>query len=441
VSFLRQRLLPLLNSQVSRDSIKILILKITGTGLSFISVVLLSRNLGTDGYGIYTYIIAIVSVLSIPASAGLPQLVIRETSRNLAINEPSKVRGLWQWATGVVIKNSIFVIILAIITILLYSKAEENAGIILWALILVPLSALSDLRSSCLTGLQKIGLGQLPELLIRPGIFVLILFTFTILFNINLTPQKAMAMNVFSAFLGFIAGAWLLLRHTPLGIKGTKPFYESQAWRSSLWSFSMLAGINALYSNIDVIILGLFLSAKDVGIYKIASQMAIFASFGLQAINVAVGPRFARLYALSEKEKLQRLVTLSARAVLFFNLFVTLFFIIAGKKLLSLVFGTAFVESYEPLLILLIGQFVNSAAGSVGLILNMTGHENDTVKGRTIALITNIVLNFTLIPILGLIGSAIATAMSMIVWNTILWWIVWKKTGINSLAFGRGLGL
>jgi O-antigen/teichoic acid export membrane protein len=167
VSFLRQRLLPLLNSQVSRDSIKILILKITGTGLSFISVVLLSRNLGTDGYGIYTYIIAIVSVLSIPASAGLPQLVIRETSRNLAINEPSKVRGLWQWATGVVIKNSIFVIILAIITILLYSKAKENAGIILWALILVPLSALSNLRSSCLTGLQKIGLGQLPELLIR----------------------------------------------------------------------------------------------------------------------------------------------------------------------------------------------------------------------------------------------------------------------------------
>jgi len=438
MSFLRQRLSLLLNSQVSRDSLTILFLKITGAGLTFISVVLLSRHLGADGYGIYSYITAIVYVLSIPASAGLPQLVIRETSRNLAINESSKVRGLWQWATGVVVKNSIFVIILAIITILLYSRAKENAGIILWALMLVPLSALSNLRSSCLTGLQKIGLGQLPELLIRPGIFVLILLAFTILFNINLTPPKAMAVNVFSAFLGFIAGAWLLLRHTPSGIKETKPFYESQAWRSSLWSFTMMSGIEAFYSNIDIIILGLFLSAKSVGIYKIATQMATFASFGFQAINVAVGPRFARLYALGEKGKLQRLVTLSTRAMLIFNLFITFFFVIMGKIFLSVIFGTDFVEGYEPLLILLIGQFINSAAGPVGLILNMTGHENDTVKGRAIALITSIVLNFTLIPFFGIIGAAIASAMSMTVWNVMLWWIVWKRIGINSLAFGRG---
>jgi len=266
----------------------------------------------------------------------------------------------------------------------------------------------------------------------------LIILAFTILFNINLSPQKAMAMNVFSAFLGFLTGAWLLLRHTPSGIKEAKPLYESQKWRSSLRSFTMLSGINALYSNIDLLIVGLFLTPVDIGIYRIASQMALFSSFGLQAINVAVGPRFARLYALNEKEKLQRLVTLSARAVLIFNLFITLFFLIAGKGLLSMVFGAAFIGSYEPLLILLIGQFINSAAGSVGLILNMTGHENDTAKGITIALITNIVLNFLLIPVLGLIGAAIASAISMIVWNAILWWIVRKKTGINSLAFGRG---
>ena len=439
MSFLRQKLFPLLNSQVSRDSFKILILKITGAGLTLISVVLLSRHLGADGYGLYSYIISIITILSIPASAGLPQLVIRETSRNLAIKEPGKIRGLWQWAIGIVIKNSIFVIIIAILTILLYSRAKENAGIILWALMLVPLSALGNLRSSCLTGLQKIGLGQLPELLIRPGVFILIILAFTILFNINLSPQKAMAMNVFSAFLGFLTGAWLLLRHTPSGIKEAKPLYESQNWRSSLWSFTMLLGINIIYSNLDIIILGLFLSSKDIGIYKIAFQVALFASFGLQAINVAVGPRFARLYALGEKEKLQRLVTLSTRAMLIFNLFITLFFIIAGKKLLSLVFGTAFIGSYEPLLILLIGQFVNSAAGSVGIILNMTGHEKDTVKGRAIALLTNIVLNFILIPFFGIIGAAITSAISMMIWNVMLWWIVWKRTGINSLAFGRGV--
>lgn len=99
-----------------------------------ISAIILSRHLGVGGYGLYSDIIAIVSILSIPASAGLPQPIIRKTSLNLATKEFQMIRGLWQWAAGIVIKNSIFIIIVALITILLYSRARENAGIILWAL-------------------------------------------------------------------------------------------------------------------------------------------------------------------------------------------------------------------------------------------------------------------------------------------------------------------
>jgi len=78
---------------------------------------------------------------------------------------------------------------------------------------------------------------------------------------------------------------------------------------------------------------------------------------------------------------------------------------------------------------------VNSAAGSVGMLLNMTRYERDTAKGLAVSAILNVVLNLLLIPLLGIIGAAIATAVSLITWKVLLWWVVRWRLGINSLAF------
>jgi O-antigen/teichoic acid export membrane protein len=69
------------------------------------------------------------------------------------------------------------------------------------------------------------------------------------------------------------------------------------------------------------------------------------------------------------------------------------------------------------LMILTVGQFVNAAAGSVGNILNMTNNQNVLQNTALISTITNIFFNFILIPILGIKGAAISTAISGILWN------------------------
>jgi O-antigen/teichoic acid export membrane protein len=138
---------------------------------------------------------------------------------------------------------------------------------------------------------------------------------------------------------------------------------------------------------------------------------------------------------MGEKKKLQRLVTNSARVILIFNLFLTIGFVVLGKIFLIKVFGVSYESAYIPLLIMLGGQLVNSGAGSVAMLLNMTNHERETAKGITIAAVLNIFFNLILIPKWGIIGSSIATVISLITWNIILWWIVRDKLRINSLAF------
>jgi len=58
-------------------------------------------------------------------------------------------------------------------------------------------------------------------------------------------------------------------------------------------------------------------------------------------------------------------------------------------------------------------------SGSVGVIMQMTGHQKVYQNIVLIALILNIVLNFTLIPLYGILGAAIATVVSISSWNII----------------------
>jgi O-antigen/teichoic acid export membrane protein len=138
--------------------------------------------------------------------------------------------------------------------------------------------------------------------------------------------------------------------------------------------------------------------------------------------------------------KLQRLVTVSARIILFLNLAITIGFVLLGKLFLRQIFGAPYEAAYIPLLILLGGQLVNSGVGSVAMLLNMTRHEHETAKGMTLAAALNVVLNLLLLPRAGIVGSAIATAVSLIIWNMLLWWAVQKKLHINSLAFYFDIG-
>ena len=80
-----------------------------------------------------------------------------------------------------------------------------------------------------------------------------------------------------------------------------------------------------------------------------------------------------------------------------------------------------------------------AAAAPAGIILNMTGHQNDSVKilALALALAVNVALCGLLIPMLGSIGAALATAATMTLWNGLMAIAVWRRLGIKAyVTFG-----
>jgi O-antigen/teichoic acid export membrane protein len=71
----------------------------------------------------------------------------------------------------------------------------------------------------------------------------------------------------------------------------------------------------------------------------------------------------------------------------------------------------------------------------VGLILNMVGLERITALGVVVAAVINVFLNVLLIPFLGTLGAAVATSVSLIVWNVLLAIWLFKATGFVSTLY------
>jgi O-antigen/teichoic acid export membrane protein len=428
----------LLTSQLGRETLGSMSLKLANVGLSFITTVFLARLLSPSDYGMYTLVYAMVSLLFVPSEFGLPTLVVRETARGMLNQDYASVKGVWRWTRRTTTLISLTLVVVTLVGIWLFkdSLTSQRLKTLLWGLALVPLIALGDLRGAALSGLHRVAISQLPEFLVRPGIFALLLVIVALDGNSSFSAPLAMALYVISSASAFGIGAWLLWRATPLQVRDVLPSYNNRLWLLNALPLALIGGLQLINQQASFLIQGFFLPDAAIGIYRIASQVALLASFGLMTINLVLTPRFATLFAQGDMKTLQYLVTASARVILIINIVLTVGFIVWGKLFLFLAFGSPYETAFIPLVILLVGQLINSGMGSVGLLLNMSGHERETARGLIVAALLNVILNLLLIPRWGINGSSFAASISLIIWNVLLWLAVRKKLGINSLAFG-----
>jgi O-antigen/teichoic acid export membrane protein len=417
-------------------------LRVANAGFALLTSVLLARLLGPSGYGVYAFAFSVVMLLALPTQAGLPTLLVREVARYEEQGRWDLIRGLLRRSNQAVVLLAFGVGGVAAVVVLLAGPGPGSlqATTFLWALTLLPLMALGNLRGAALRGLRRVVQGQLPEFLVRPGLLLLALAVALLLgpslsSPFELTPPLAMALHAASALVAFAVGIWLLRRELPSTVRGAAPAYETRAWLGSLLPLTMLAGMQLIAGQMDVVLLGLLASAREVGIYRVAWSVSLPVLFTLTGVNLVVAPYFSRAFAAGDVAQLQRLATWSARVAAAVAVPAALVLMLAGGPILGFVFGDEFAVGATALALLAAGQLCSVIAGSVGTILNMTGHERDTMVGVGIAAAVNLILNLILIPKFGMNGAAVATMVSLVIWNSVLVLRVGTRLGIASVAW------
>ena len=422
-----------LREQLLKAASGTLLLRVTSLVAMFIGSVVLARALGPAGLGVYSLVFAIVTLLALPAQVGIPTLLVRETAKAQAKEDWSVLSGLWRWSTRIIFLSSMLITLGAFLVVLMGGErlGSELVYTLMAGLVLVPLIALGNARGAALRGLRFIVRGQLPETVIRP-VLLLVFVGGLLALGANVSSEKAMALHAAAAAIAFLIGAALLWRARPNAMIGVEAdFSRTQQWLKAAIPLALIGALQIVSNQAGILLLGGFRAEDEVGIYKVATSAATLTLFGLQVVNLVMAPHMARLHAISDFERLQRLASVGAMVSSVLVLPALLVFIFIGDWLLALVYGAEFKAAYLPLIILTVGQVINALFGSVGLLLNMTGHERAAARWLTVSVLSNIGLGVLLIPQYGVLGAAVASVASLIIWNIAFWQLAKNKLGVD----------
>jgi O-antigen/teichoic acid export membrane protein len=225
-----------------------------------------------------------------------------------------------------------------------------------------------------------------------------------------------------------VAGFILIEYYFHKNIKPQDPVYAVTTREILSLSLPMLmaATMSFVIGETSVIVLGMFRTQAEVGYYAIAVKIASLTGFILNAVCSMAGSKFSELFHSNKMDELFYVAKKSAKLIFWTSVPILLCLIILGKIILFTFFGKEFVQAYPALVIIALGQLVNSISGATGLFLNMTGGHKVYRNIIFCACIVNIFLNIFLVPKFGITGAALAAMISLATWNIAI--ILYVKT-------------
>lgn len=382
--------------------------------------VLLARLLAPEGLGIYASAFALANVLAVLASAGLPTTLARMLPTYASQRDSLHARGCLIWAFAHAGAVSLALAGLVYLMAPLLGQAEQRAVYPLAAL-LVPLMALARLQQGALQGMERIVLAQIPDRLIRPTAFALLLILWlAIAGGAERTAAGAMGWQLVAAGASALLGLVLMARYGADWITPASARFRLHAWYrcGALIAAANLAQV--VSGQAGLVILPLFEEPAPIGYYRVALVMASFVGYPAMMVVHPVGALIARLHAEGKQADLDRMVVTSARLAWVGSIVAAVILAVFGQLLLTALFGRDFADAYPLLIILVIGELCTVAATWRILVLQMTGRERAAADCLVIGAGIYLILTFALAAAYGAVGAVIADTASRLVVTLLL---------------------
>jgi O-antigen/teichoic acid export membrane protein len=386
--------------------------------------VVLARLMGSFEFGIYVLVWTVTLILGDLACFGFHTTIIRYVPQYLQKNQSDDARGILRTGPvfALISASTITLIAIAVLKILSAEFEPYYWPAFLIGVLCIPAIALGNISDG--TARSQ---GWILSAL-SPGYVVLLL-----------TGWEARATTaLIAAFTGTsltVIGQQIFLRNRISKVlpKGASQYHLREWIKVSLPIF-LIEGFFFLLINIDVLMVGRMMEPDSVALYFAVTKVLALAHFVYFAVKSSVAQRYSQLLHSGDKEAFQNFARNSARWTFWPSLLLGLLLLAGGWPLLAL-FGREFTQGYPLLFILIFGVIARASVGPCESLLSMSGNQNICALLYALALIVNVGLNLTLIPLLGLSGAAIATVCAMATEAATLSYAVRKYLGITMFVF------
>jgi len=402
-----------------------LALRIIGAGVGFAFNVAVARLLGASDAGVFFLALAVTTVGSVIGRLGLDNSLLRFVSTSAAAADWGRVRGVYsiglRWAilasSGIAaglffmapwLANNLFI-------------KENIAEPLRWmSLSIVPFTML-NLTAESFKGLKQIGKAMFVQGIGLPIVALCLIYPLVGIFGVNGAVWAYSIATVVIAALSI----WLWNKATVLH-KDAGVFSYKKLWDSC--SHLAVAGVlnRAVLPWAPIFFLGIWEPVAEVGVFSAANRTVMLITLLLFSVNNVVAPKFSELYVKNDIASLERVAQLMTKVVLFGTAPIFLALIFFSKEIMG-VFGESFRNGGGILVVLSIGQLVNAATGSVGILLIATGNERGYQRITVYSAFILIVLSLIMVPSIGAMGAAIAVSIAVAVNNIGATWMVYRK--------------
>lgn len=414
-------------------------IRVVSAAIAFLSQIVQARLMGDFEYGIFVFVWVLVVLFGNLSCLGFHSTIIRFLPQYQARNDIAPIRGLTLTVRLVAMGLASLLAITGLIVLHVAGDRIEAYYVtpLFLGLFALPMIALGDVLDGTARANSWAVVALSPTYIIRPLLILGLMLAAVGLGqpSVATTAMQAALVATYITTLGqFLSVNWRLKNKFP---KGTRQI-DFLVWFRVAVPIFFIEGFLFLLTNSDVVVVGLYLPPDQVGIYFAAAKTMAMVQFVYFAVKAAAGPRFSALMNADDIKPLAAFAGKMARWCFWPSLCIGLLVLAAGEVLLGL-FGPNFKAGYPLMVILFAGVLTKALIGPGEVLLTMAGRQNLCVALYVVALVANIGLNISLIPLYGLTGAAMATALATLIEALLLHIAVRRALGIVLFAFADPL--
>jgi len=417
------------NNNLANAITGVLVIKVISALFSLILGLLLGRLLGASLSGVFYLTVTLITILSTLCRLGMDHALVKVIARYKQRQKIVEMKYISSLSLTLgFICSLVFAVIFyntsSMIAVDLFNDKLLISAFQYASLALIPMTLMS-IQMFCLQGVEK----TRKSLFLRDGLWVALSSVAVVLAYYSEYDYVVFYGYGLAYLISFVL-ATLWWRGVVSGAK--LKYLKGEASRFISTSMPML--VTNLMTQVmlwgPLIILGIFSTTSDVGIFGLVARIAGLISFILIAINAVIAPRISKLYSIGKIEDLVKMIRNSARVNLLVTFPFATFFIIFPELILAF-FGEEFKAGKNSMQLLCFAHLLNCFSGSVFFTLSMTKEHKAVSAISSVSVISLIVFSFFLIPPFGLVGAAIAASFVMLSHNLLGVITVYKKLGFN----------
>jgi O-antigen/teichoic acid export membrane protein len=413
---LPMRLLSMLRAVtgVRRNALLVFGLRIVSAAIAYLSQVALARWMGWQDYGLYIFAWTWVLLIGGLTSLGFNIAAIRLVAEYRETGRIAVLRGflLASRLITLVVSACVAGLVAAVVWSIAAITAQPQLVTLGIVLVAIPAYALTDIQDGIGRGSARMVTALFAPYILRPLL---------ILAGIAVVYWSGHPLDAISAAGAAVVATWIawglqtivlerkLRAMVPPGPRLTR----LRSWMGASLPLMFVYACDLALQNTDVIVIAAFESTTQAGVYFAAAKTMALMLFVMYAAGSAWGNRFAAIAARGDSDALRRAAEDAVRWTFWPSLALGALMIAAGRPLLAL-FGPEFIAGYPVMCILVVAFLVRAAIGPVDVLLNMTGGQGACARATATAAGVNIVLNIAMVPMLGLVGAALAVSISLV---------------------------